>query len=61
MFLRVKSFRNKDGSLRHYLYMVETKRIGGHVRQVIAANFGRLDEADKSLPDIIEKLWVIRN
>src|SRR3989338_9286368 len=56
MFPRIKSFRNKDGSIRHYLYMVETKRIAGHVRQVITANFGRLDEADKNLPDIIEKL-----
>ena len=56
MFPRIKSFKNKDGSIRHYLYLVETKRISGRVRQVITANFGRLDEADKSLPDIIEKL-----
>src|SRR3989338_793084 len=56
MFPRIKSFKNKDGSLRHYLYLVETKRISGCVRQVITANFGRLDEADRNLPDIIEKL-----
>jgi transposase len=56
MFPRIKSFKNKDGSLRHYLYLVETKRISGRVKQVITANFGRLDEADKNLPDIIEKL-----
>ncbi len=56
MFPRIKSFKNKDGSLRHYLYLVETKRIAGRVKQVITANFGRLDEADKNLPDIIEKL-----
>src|SRR3989338_3927926 len=56
MFPRIKSFKNKDGSIRHYLYLVETKRISGCVRQVITANFGRLDEADKNLPGIIEKL-----
>ncbi len=56
MFPRIKSFKNKDGSIRHYLYLVETKRISGRVRQVITANFGRLDEADKNLADIIEKL-----
>ncbi len=56
MFPRIKSFKNKDGSIRQYLYLVETKRIGGSVKQVITANLGRLDEADKNLPDIIEKL-----
>ena len=56
MFPRIKSFKNKDGSIRHYLYLAETKRIAGRVKQVITANFGRLDEADKNLPDIIEKL-----
>ena len=29
MFPRIKSYRNKDGSWRHYLYLVATKRIGG--------------------------------
>lgn len=56
MFPRIKSFKNKDGSIRHYLYLVETKRMAGRVKQVITANFGRLDEVDKNLPDIIEKL-----
>ena len=56
MFPRIKRFKNKDGSIRDYLYLVETKRIAGRVKQVITANLGRLDEADKTLPDIIEKL-----
>ena len=56
MFPRIKRFKNKDGSIRDYLYLVETKRIAGHVKQVITANLGRLGEADKNLPDIIEKL-----
>ncbi|MFH0763787.1 MAG: hypothetical protein V1927_02140 [Candidatus Omnitrophota bacterium] len=56
MFTRIKSFKNKDGSLRHYIYLVQTKRIAGRVKQVIVANFGRVEDADKTLPDIIEKL-----
>ena len=56
MFPRVKSFKNKDGSVRHYLYLVATKRIGGHIKQVIMANFGRLEDADKLLPEVVEKI-----
>lgn len=56
MFPRIKSYRNKDGSQRHYLYLVATKRIGGHVRQVTTANFGRLEDVDKVLPDVVKKL-----
>ena len=47
MFPRIKSYKNKDGSWRHYLYLVATKRIGGRVKQVVMANFGRLEQADK--------------
>jgi len=61
MFPRIKSFKNKDGSIRHYLYLVETKRIAGRVKQVITANLGRLDKADRNLPDIIEKLSKFTN
>ena len=56
MFPRIKSYRNKDGSWRHYLYLVATKRIGGRVKQVTTANFGRVEDADKILPDVVEKL-----
>jgi len=56
MFPRIKSFKNKDGSWRHYLFLVATKRIAGRVRQVTVANFGRLEEVDKILPDVVEKL-----
>jgi transposase len=56
MFPRVKSYKNKDGSWRHYLYLVAAKRIGGKVRQVTTANFGRVEDADKILPDVVEKL-----
>lgn len=42
--------------MRHYLYLVATKRIAGRVKQVIMANFGRLEEAESNIPQIIEKL-----
>lgn len=56
MFTRIKSFKNKDGSIRHYIYLVATKRIASRVKQVIVANFGRVEDADKTLPHVIEKL-----
>lgn len=56
MFPRIKSFKNKDGTYRHYLFLVQTKRIAGRIRQVTVANFGRLEDADKVLPDVVEKL-----
>ena len=56
MFLRIKSFENKDGSKRHYLCLVETRRKGERIKQVTIANLGRLEHADELIPDIIEKL-----
>ena len=56
MFPRIKTFKNKDGSYRHYLFLVQTKRIAGKIKQVTVANFGRLEEVDKILPDVVEKL-----
>lgn len=44
MFIREKTFRNKDGSMRTYLQLVETAREGDRVRQRVLANLGRLDE-----------------
>ena len=42
--MRTKSFKNKDGSQRTYLQIVETQRVGKSVRQRVIANLGRLDE-----------------
>ncbi len=56
MFPRIKSYRNKDGSTRHYLFLVDNKRFGGKVRQVVRANFGRVEDLDKVIPDVVEKL-----
>lgn len=56
MFVRVKSYKNKDGSIREYLFLVATKRIKGQVRQITVANFGRLEDIDKVLPGVVENL-----
>ncbi len=56
MYLRVKTYKNKDGSERRYLFLVATKRMGGRVRQVTVANLGRLEEARRMIPDLVKKL-----
>lgn len=58
MFLRIKKQRNKDGSIREYLYMLKSVRKGNKVRHVPVANFGRYDKAkEKGLIDeMIKKL-----
>ncbi|MGY4707880.1 IS1634 family transposase [Candidatus Bipolaricaulota sp. J31] len=47
MYLRVKRFRNKDGSVREYLYIVKGVRVNGKPRQKVVAYLGRLDELRK--------------
>lgn len=56
MFTRIKTFRNKDGSVRRYLYLVATRRIKGRIKQIIMANFGRIEDVDKIIPDIATKI-----
>jgi transposase len=56
MFVRMKSYKNQDGSSRHYLFLVAAKRIGGHVRQVTVANLGRVEDAEKIIPEMVEKI-----
>ena len=41
MFVRTKTFKNKDGSIREYLFICETRREGNKVRQITLANLGR--------------------
>ncbi len=43
MFVREKRVRNRDGSERRYLQLVENYRAEGRVRQRVVANLGRLD------------------
>jgi len=57
MYIRTKVFKNKDGTTRTYLYIVEGKRVNGKVRQEIVANLGRLEELQKGeLDKLIEGL-----
>ena len=61
MFLRVKSFKNQDGSKRDYLFLVASKRIKGKTKQVTLANFGRIDKENEFIPEVVEKLAAFSN
>ncbi len=57
MFVRTKTFKNKNGTTRTYLYIVDGKRVNGKVRQRIVANLGRLEKIQEGdLDKIIEGL-----
>lgn len=43
MFIRTTTGRNKDGSTRIYLHLVQGYRVNGKVKQKVVANLGRLD------------------
>lgn len=43
MYLRTKSFKNKDGSIREYLFIAESKWIEGKIKQRTIACLGRKD------------------
>ena len=51
MYIRVKRFRNKDGSVREYLYIVKGVRVQGKPRQKVVAYLGRLDELKEGTID----------
>jgi len=58
MFVRTKTFKNKDGSIREYLFICETRREGNKVRQITLANLGRLDSIDtqRTIDNLIDSL-----
>ncbi len=58
MFARVKRFKNKDGSVREYLFIVENQWVNGKVRQRTVANLGRLDKvlAGDRIDKLIESI-----
>ena len=57
IYVQNKTFKNKDGSTRTYLYIVEGKRVNGKVRQRIVANLGRLEKLQEGqLDKLIEGL-----
>ncbi|MHB8917056.1 MAG: IS1634 family transposase [Desulfocucumaceae bacterium] len=66
MFARTKTFTNKDGSKRTYLYIVEGVREQGKIRQKIVANLGRIEDMEsgdldrliESLAKFSKKKWV---
>ena len=57
MYVRTKTFKNKDGTKRTYLYIVRSRRINGRVKQEVVANLGRLEKIQKEeLDSIIDGL-----
>jgi len=57
MFVRAKTFKNKDGQERSYLQLVESYRSEGRVRQRVVASLGRLDQLGPAGVDrLIESL-----
>ena len=58
MFVRTKTFKNKDGSIREYLFICETRREGDKVRQITLANLGRLDNINtqRTIDNLIDSL-----
>jgi len=53
MFVRTKTFRNRDGTTRTYLQLVESVREGGRPRQRVVANLGRIEELEAGKLDAI--------
>ena len=58
MYVRVKRYKNKDGSVREYLLLCTAKREGKKIKQITLANLGRLnrEKTQKSIETIIENL-----
>src|SRR3972149_2187240 len=43
MFFKVVTFRNKDGSIRQYLHLVEAVREGKKIRHKVLITLGRVE------------------
>jgi hypothetical protein len=57
MYIRTKTFKNKNGSTRTYLQIVKGVRVGNKVRQKVICNLGRLEQLKEGeLDNLIEKL-----
>ena len=58
MFLKRKISKNKDGSIREYLQIVESRRINGEPRQVVLLTLGNVRDPDvqKKRDDLIRVL-----
>lgn len=44
MFIRTKKFKNKNGGIREYLFIVENQWVKGKIKQKTIANLGRVDK-----------------
>ncbi len=42
--VRIKRFKNKNGTVREYLYLVENKRVNNKPKQINVACLGRIDK-----------------
>lgn len=58
MFIKTKTQRNQDGSIRQYLQLVRSERINGKPRHTVLLRLGRIDPEDKNneLDQVIEAL-----
>ena len=58
MFLKRKLSKNKDGSVREYLQIVESRRINGEPRQVVLLTLGNVrdPEVQRKRDDLIRVL-----
>ncbi len=54
MYIRTKTFKNKDGSTRTYLQIVSNERVNGKPTQRVVANLGRLEELQEN--EVIDKM-----
>lgn len=57
MFARIKTLKNKDGSVRQYLQIVENRRENGKTKQKVLCTLGRLEDLqDGTLDRLIDSL-----
>jgi len=58
MYTKIKKARNKDGSVREYLQIVETRREEGYSypRQRLLLNVARIDGMDKRIRESLFNL-----
>jgi len=54
MYIRTKEFKNKDGSSRTYLQIVENQRVNGKPTQTVVANLGRIEDLQQR--DVVDRL-----
>lgn len=61
MFLKTKTHRNRDGSLRQYLQLVKSTRVNGKPRHSVLLQLGRVDpkQPNNELDQVIETLLKI--